>query len=40
MKHTNFQEIPERMKAYYTIDVPLTSIKHTLERYNDRNEKW
>ena len=36
MKYDNFQHIPERLKAYYTIDVPLTSIKHTLEHYNER----
>lgn len=26
MKYTNFQDIPERMKAYYQIDVELRAL--------------
>lgn len=36
MKYDNFQQIPERMKAYYRIDVALNSIEHTLEHYTEQ----
>ena len=33
MKYTNFQEIPERIKAYYTIDVDFSDLPFVLDRY-------
>ena len=33
MKYTNFQDIPERLKAYYCIDVDFSSLERVLQRY-------
>lgn len=33
MKYTNFQDIPERMKAYYQIDVFLKDLDFVVDRY-------
>lgn len=33
MKYTNFQDIPERMKAYYQLDVELPTLADKIERY-------
>ena len=33
MKYTNFQDIPERMKAYYQIDVSLKDLDFVVNRY-------
>ena len=31
--YTNFQDIPERMKAYYQVDVDFGSLKDNIERF-------
>lgn len=36
MKYTNFQEIPERMKAYYQLDMELRSLKDHIERWTEK----
>lgn len=33
MKYTNFQDIPERMKAYYQLNVKLPTLADKIERY-------
>ena len=33
MKYNNFQQIPERMKAYYTIDVTWKGLKFHIDSY-------
>lgn len=36
MKYTNFQDIPERMKSYYCIDVDFRNLEKTIDRFVDR----
>lgn len=33
MKYTNFQDIPQRLRAYYCVDVDFRSIEQILTRY-------
>lgn len=33
MKYTNFQQIPERMKTYYQIDVDFSDLERVIDRY-------
>ena len=37
MKYVNYQDIPQRLKAYYTVDIPLSSLQYTLDHYKERH---
>lgn len=33
MKYTNFQDIPERLKAYYLVDIDFADLEFVIDRY-------